>query len=107
MSAFDRFPRIIKEIEGLPEREQHAWRALMPQGGFETIVFFPPFDASLGRRPVCEQNATKLAKPRAQIWAHKGRQLLVLRDVQDTISVELIALESILTFELGEILLHS
>ena len=107
MSAFDRYPRVINQIEELPEREQHALQTVMPQGGCEGIVFFPPFDNSLSRLPVGRHKAAEADEPHAQIWAYKGRQLCVLAAEHDTISGKLVALDNILTFELGEILLHS
>lgn len=106
MDPYDRFPRIIKQIQDLQELEQQTLRAAAIQGEFEVIVFFPPFGAPPRKRPMRWRKPSKQDKPPVQIWAYQARQLIVLRHLPDKIIVERVPLDRIHSFELGEVLLY-
>lgn len=106
MGAFDRFPRIVERLDELDAEEQRALRTVASPNEFATIVFFPTFDVSLSRLPGRWWQSAK-GQNVPQIWACRGQELFLLKHLGGTITVEQLALADLLTFELGEILLHS
>ncbi|MBI4675439.1 MAG: hypothetical protein HY741_27660 [Chloroflexi bacterium] len=107
MGAFDRFPRVVERLEQLEAPEQQALGAAAEQSAFDFIARFPPFDLSLSQYARRRTRGKRPEPPLlAQIWARQQNRLYVLRRTTEQLRVEPFVLEDILTFELGEILLH-
>lgn len=107
MSAFDRFPRIVERLDQLESSEQQVLAAAGVADPCDFIVRFPPFDISLStyvRRKT--RGKTKEPPLLGHVWAHRENQHYLLRRTTEQIHVEHFVLEELLTFELGEILLH-
>lgn len=105
-SALDRFPRVIAQIQELEPTEQHALEKVCGDGAFDFIARFPPFDMTLSdyaraRRRVRDETALS-----PQVWARQENQFFVLQQSSGKVRVQVIARDDILTFELGEVLLH-
>jgi hypothetical protein len=104
MSAFDRFLRVVEDMQELSEPEQYALADAAKHDEFETMVFFSPLDSALQRRALARRAVPGESEP-AQIWAYQEQQLFILRQTTLPLTVAVIPLDHIVTFEYGEILL--
>lgn len=107
MGALDRFPRVVERLDELESSEQQSLAAAGVGEPCDFIVRFPPFDISL-RRYVRRETRSKTKAPPllGHVWARRGNQHYLLWRTTEQIRVEYFLLQEILTFELGEILLH-
>ena len=106
-SAFDRFPRVVEHIQELEPMEQHALEKVCGAGAFDFIARFPPFDLTLSEYVRARRRNTRAeASLSPQVWAQQGNRFFVLQHVSGAARVQVIARDDILTFELGEVLLH-
>ncbi len=105
--AFDRFPRVVGRVQELEPEEQHALENMCGDDAFDFIARFPPFDMTLSEYARAQRRrALDEASLSPQVWARQGNRFFVLQHVSGTTRVQVIARDDILTFELGEVLLH-
>ncbi len=107
MCAFDRFPRVVERIQELEPMEQHALEKVCGDGAFDFIARFPPFDLTLSEYVRAGRRRTRdEASLSPQVWAQQGNRFFVLQQLSGEARVQVIARDDLLTFEIGEVLLH-
>lgn len=107
MGAFDRFPRVLKQIQDLDPPEAQALADALGTAPPDFMARFPPFDLALSEYAARQkrgkrQDLTLLG----HVWALRGDEHFILRHTTQELTVERIAQADILTFTLGAVLLH-